>query len=171
MPKTDLLAVWYLFIFLGFVPYVAIKSARLVRAGAPIPPRPRIFRRVLVMEGVFLLVALFAALTAHIDLLGEGDVHVGAGLAVATMLVVALSLQQVMWKFAPEELKRRSLLSRPNQPSELGWWSAVSLAAFSVGCHALVRHTGSLLPAMALHFLYDLGAGVAYVRFARRLQA
>src|SRR5262245_29991428 len=231
MQQTDLIAAWYLFLFLGFVPYMAIKSARLVRAGAPVPPRPKIFRRVLVMEGIFLAVALFAASTAGIDVGSRGDIPIGAWLPVATMVVVALALQQVMWRFTPEERKRRSLLSRPNDASELGWWSAVSLAAgiveeivyrgvmpmllwpvvarwmggaspswppvlggeltpawwaavavcvlafvlghpgqgwmraaflaaFSIACHVLVRTTGSPAPAMALHFLYDLGAGV-----------
>ena len=129
MQKTDLLAAWYLFIFLGFVPYLTIKSARQVRSGAVTPPRARIFRGVLVMEALFLVMALFAARTAGIEVFARGEVRRGAVLAVAALLVLALVLQQVLWRFSADDLKRRLLLSRPNHPNELGWWFLVSLAA------------------------------------------
>ena len=43
MNNLDPVAVWYLFIFGVFVPYLAIQSSRKVKAGAPIPPKRKIF--------------------------------------------------------------------------------------------------------------------------------
>ncbi len=48
-----------------------------------------------------------------------------------------------------------------------GLHRALFLAGFSVACHVLVRVTGSLYPAMAFHFVYDVAAGLNAVRFAK----
>jgi hypothetical protein len=56
--QMDLLAIWFLLIFGVFVPYVAFQSGRRVRAGAPVPPRKRIFINVLVMQILFLSISL-----------------------------------------------------------------------------------------------------------------
>lgn len=48
-----------------------------------------------------------------------------------------------------------------------GWHRTLFLAGFSVACHVLVRVTGSLYPAMALHFVYDVAAGLNAIRFAK----
>lgn len=51
-----------------------------------------------------------------------------------------------------------------------GWSRAVFLAFFALACHVLVRMTGSLYPAMALHFSYDFLAGLLYIRLAREFR-
>jgi membrane protease YdiL (CAAX protease family) len=234
------LALWYLFLFGVFLPYVVIKSQRAVRAGATVPPRPAIYRKTLTMQALFLLVALFAAHQGELELFGRGTVGLGAIAATAALLVAAVAAQQVVWRLTPPELGRRILLSRPHHLREMGWWCLVSLAAgvveeiayrgvlpalvapliatssgrewaadaltlggalsvewcaaaaiavvafvlghygqglprlvflatFSIACHLLVRRTGSLYPAMALHVAYDVLAGLVAIRMARRL--
>jgi membrane protease YdiL (CAAX protease family) len=49
-----------------------------------------------------------------------------------------------------------------------GWRAAPIVFAFAVGFQLLVLATGSLLPAMAAHVLYDLIAGLSYGRLADR---
>ncbi len=46
-----------------------------------------------------------------------------------------------------------------------GWQSLLVIFVFSLLFHALVWLTGSLAPAMAAHFLYDLTAGMMYSHF------
>jgi membrane protease YdiL (CAAX protease family) len=43
-----------------------------------------------------------------------------------------------------------------------GWTSVATIALFAMGFHVLVRITGTLYPAMGVHVLYDLVAGIAY---------
>ncbi len=50
-----------------------------------------------------------------------------------------------------------------------GWRAVPVITGFAVVFHGLVMFTGSLYPAMAVHVLYDLIAGVAYGRYVRAL--
>jgi membrane protease YdiL (CAAX protease family) len=50
-----------------------------------------------------------------------------------------------------------------------GWKSAAIIFGFALVMHALVAATGSLVPAMAVHFVYDVVAGIAIARQAVRL--
>ncbi len=50
-----------------------------------------------------------------------------------------------------------------------GWRAVPVVAGFALLFHGLVLFTGSLYPAMAVHVLYDLIAGVAYGRYVRGL--
>jgi membrane protease YdiL (CAAX protease family) len=43
-----------------------------------------------------------------------------------------------------------------------GWASITAIFGFALGFHGIVWLTGSLIPAMVLHFLYDLTAGMIY---------
>jgi membrane protease YdiL (CAAX protease family) len=43
-----------------------------------------------------------------------------------------------------------------------GWASITAIFGFALGFHVIVWLTGSLIPAMFLHFLYDLTAGMIY---------
>lgn len=52
-----------------------------------------------------------------------------------------------------------------------GWKSAAIVLAMALVMHALVQTTGSLVPAMAVHAVYDLIAGLAYSRQVRRWDA
>jgi membrane protease YdiL (CAAX protease family) len=104
LERIDLLALWFLLLFGGFVPYVTIKSSRAVRAGAPIPPRTTIYRNVLIMQAVFLAAALAGAGAGRIDVLAAGDIR----------------------------QRRRLLISRPHGYGEFRWWIPVALAAGTV---------------------------------------
>ncbi len=50
-----------------------------------------------------------------------------------------------------------------------GWRSAAAIVVFAGAFHGLVWITGSLYVAMAVHFLYDLIAGLEYARLGRVL--
>lgn len=50
-----------------------------------------------------------------------------------------------------------------------GWKAAAAATVFAAGFHVLVIATGSLYPAMVIHILYDLIAGVSYGRYVRAL--
>jgi len=48
-----------------------------------------------------------------------------------------------------------------------GWQSAALVLPFALGFQALVRLSGDLYGAMAVHALYDLAAGLIYARLGR----
>lgn len=50
-----------------------------------------------------------------------------------------------------------------------GWTSIAAIFGFSLVFHAIVWLTGSLIPAIFLHFLYDLTAGMVYSHFAEKM--
>ena len=50
---------------------------------------------------------------------------------------------------------------------EQGWKSVIIIAPFAAAFHLLVWLSGSLYVAMAVHFLYDSIAGLAYARLGR----
>ena len=129
MERGDFLTLWFLMIFGALVPYVVIKSRRAVRAGAAIPPRPRIYRNVLIMQAIFLVAALTAARAAWIDVFAPGEIRGFAVVAAVALLALAVAASRLIWRFTPDELRRRLLVSRPHEYGELGWWITVSLAA------------------------------------------
>jgi membrane protease YdiL (CAAX protease family) len=129
MPAFSPIAIWFLFLFCLFVPYIIIKSARAVRAGAALPPRPKRFRNIVLMECFFLACALFAAWMGRIPVFTLGTVNVAAIALATIMIAIGLGAMPLFWKFASDERRRRALLTRPRDASELGYWLAVSLAA------------------------------------------
>ena len=52
-----------------------------------------------------------------------------------------------------------------------GWQRLIVIGALAVVFHALVRLTGTLYLAMALHILYDFIAGVIYLELGKRMPA
>jgi membrane protease YdiL (CAAX protease family) len=130
--RANLLAIWFLFIFGLFVPYLTIKSARAVRAGATVPPRKRIFLSTIIMLLLFLVVSLFAAREAGIDVFARGTVSLRALAAALAMLAICLAIMPLLWRTSSDADRRRTLLTRPQQTGDLGWWFLVSLAAGTV---------------------------------------
>jgi membrane protease YdiL (CAAX protease family) len=49
-----------------------------------------------------------------------------------------------------------------------GWRAVLVISAMAIGNHAIVRATGNLYTAMAVHFVYDLLAGIVLLRLAKR---
>ena len=129
LPHLDLLAIWFLFIFGVFVPYISFKSGRRIRTGAPIPPRRRIFKNILVMQILFLLISLFTARNRGIELFPPGRLSSGALVFAIGMLGIGLSVMSLLWRRSSEDEKRRALQTRPNDAKDLRWWFLVSLAA------------------------------------------
>jgi membrane protease YdiL (CAAX protease family) len=129
MPNADPMALWFLFAFAVFVPYVAIKSARRLRQGAPAPPRRRIFVNVLVMQGFFLGVALFAASQRDLGLFRAGTINAESFALAAGILAAGTLSLPLRWRLTPEAQKTRLALTRPERADDLWLWGAVSLAA------------------------------------------
>jgi membrane protease YdiL (CAAX protease family) len=50
-----------------------------------------------------------------------------------------------------------------------GWASITAIFGFAIGFHVIVWFTGSLIPAIFLHFLYDLTAGMIYSYFGEKM--
>ena len=128
----DLLAIWFLLIFGVFVPYIAFQSGRRIRAGAPIPPRKRIFINVLVMQILFLGISLLTARYREIDVFVAGRFSSKAVILAIGMLGIGLGVMPLFWRRSSDDEKRQTLLARPNETSDLGWWFLVSLAAGTV---------------------------------------
>jgi membrane protease YdiL (CAAX protease family) len=129
MNHLDPLAVWYLFLFGLFVPYIAIQSNRKIRAGTTLPPRKTRFRNIVVMEGFFLACAWYAAWSRGIPIFARGHFSVRAVVAAVVFLAVGLGTIPIRWKHTSEADKRHMLLTRPQERSDLGPWFAVSVAA------------------------------------------
>jgi membrane protease YdiL (CAAX protease family) len=129
MSNVDVLALWFLFIFVIFVPWVAIKNSRRMREGALVPPRNRIFVNVLVMQAIFLGIALFAAYERGIDVLRPGTITPPAVALAAAMLVLSVATLPLRWRLTAEPQRARLLLTRPARAGDLPLWGAVSLAA------------------------------------------
>jgi len=126
------LAIWFFLIFGAFVPYIAFKSGWHIRAGAPLPPRNRIFINVLVMQGLFLTISLIIARTRGIELFRQGSLSLKAVVFAIGMVGVCLGVMPLLWRRSSEEEKRRALLTRPNEPKDLRLWFLVSLAAGTI---------------------------------------
>jgi hypothetical protein len=104
----DPLAIWFLFIFGIFVPYISFKSDRRIQAGAPIPPRGRVFKNILVMQILFLLISLFTARNRGIELSLPGTLSIGAVVFAIGMLGTGLSVMPLLWRRSSEDEKRRA---------------------------------------------------------------
>jgi membrane protease YdiL (CAAX protease family) len=128
----DLLAIWFLLIFGVFVPYIAFQSGRRIRAGARIPPRRRIFINVLVMQVLFLAISLLTARFREIDVFTAGKISGNAVILAIGMLGICLGVMPLFWRRSSDDEKRQTLLARPNETRDLGWWFLVSLAAGTV---------------------------------------
>jgi hypothetical protein len=165
------LAAWYFFVLGVFVPYVAIKSARRVRAGAPIPPLGKRVVTTLVMEALFLALALFAARTGGIELFAPGRTDWRVVLTATAILALALGSLPLRWRLTPADARRRLLLTRPQAPRDLGWWLVVSAAA-AIAEELAYRGVlfALLLPVFGGFWLAAIvcAAGPFFIRAARR---
>ena len=111
----------------------------------------RLAPRSAVERGVFVLMALVAAVAEEIA-------YRGVGVAVLTFWsgepIVAVLVCSAAFAIAH---------------ALQGGKSVVIILGFAFVMHALVAVTGSLVPAMAVHFVYDLAAGLAIARQAASL--
>ena len=125
MNNLDPLAAWYLFIFGVFVPYLAIQSSRKVKAGAPIPPKKKVFLNTVLMEICFLAIALYVARSRGIDVFVRGTLSWNAILLALAIFAIALGTLPLRWKLSSDESKKRLLRSRPETANDLGGWFAL----------------------------------------------
>lgn len=123
------LAIYYVALVGVFLPVACIRSYYKLKAGAPYPPKLKLHRQTLLMHAMFLAIALFVAKSLDIVLFPPApprvsDVALGTG-----VLIVLVSAMYPLWKYKaarqPEKVYRRL----PQNYSEMGLWSLVSLSA------------------------------------------
>ena len=132
MHNIDLVAIWFLLIFGLFVPYIAFKSGRVLRARGMIIPRKRIFINILVMQALFMALSLLTARVREIRIFRTGRLPLNAVALAIAVFVIALLILRLLWLSSSEEEKRRMLIVRPNARKDIPWWFLVSLAAGTV---------------------------------------
>jgi membrane protease YdiL (CAAX protease family) len=157
-------ALWFLFLFVLFMPYIAIKSAINLRRAKSLPDRSNVIVRVLVMEGIFGLLAIWVARNTGIELFNRGTLPAKALLLAAAVLIVALATLPLRWRMISEDHRRRLMLARPREPKDLLWWAAISLAAATA--EELVYR--GVMPAVLLPYTRNwwLAISIAVVVFA-----
>ena len=122
---------WFVGMFGLLIPYTVVASSIRRRKMNPafLPARWKIVLQILIMQSFFAGAAFLAARQSGIDLLASGKLS-GKSLALAVGTVAAmLIILPLRWRGYPQERKRRILQTRPQQPRDLTWWFAVSLAA------------------------------------------
>jgi membrane protease YdiL (CAAX protease family) len=129
MADIDPIALWFLFLFGVFVPYVAWKSNRRLDAGAVVPGRSRIFVNILVMQAAFLMLAAFVAWKREIPLTRLGRFDAASLLLAVGMLALSVCTLPLRWRFTDPARKARLIQARPAAPADLWLWGAVSVAA------------------------------------------
>jgi membrane protease YdiL (CAAX protease family) len=211
---------YYVFFIGVFLPALCIRSYFKLKAGAPIPPKPRLFIQILVIHGFLFLLAGVTWRSFGLPLLPAyvvawKDVALGAAI-----LAVFVGGMYPIWKATVLRKGQEIFKRMPQSPGELRWWALVSLsagfveeivyrgvlfgilyywlnhwwaavllsaAAFALGhstqglkatviiffmsvvFHGLIRYSGTLYIAMAVHAVYDFIAGFAYMSLGKRL--
>ena len=124
-----ILAIYYVALVAVFLPVVCIRSYYKLKAGTPYPSKLKLHRQTLLMHATFLAIALFVAKSLGIVLFPPAAPRISdVGLG-AAVLVALVSAMYPLWKYKaarhPEKVYRRL----PQDYSELGLWSLVSLSA------------------------------------------
>jgi membrane protease YdiL (CAAX protease family) len=157
-------ALCFLFFFGLIMPYVAIQSAIALRRAKSLPDRSNIIARILVMEAIFALLAIWVARNTDIELFNRGTLPPKALLLAAGILIVALATLPLRWRIISEAQRRRLMLTRPRAPRDLVWWFAISLAA-AIAEELVYR---GVLPALLLPYTRNwwLAISIAVIIFA-----
>jgi membrane protease YdiL (CAAX protease family) len=152
-------ALWFLFFFGLFMPYVAIKSAIAARRTKSFPERSNLIARILVMEAIFGLLAAWIAGNTDINLFIRGALPPKALLLAAAIVLVALGTLPLRWRMISDDQKRRLMLTRPREPRDLSWWLAISLAA-AIAEELVYR---GVMPAVLLPYTRNWWSAIAIV--------
>jgi membrane protease YdiL (CAAX protease family) len=157
-------ALAFLFFFGVFMPCVAIKSAIALRRAKSLPDRSNVIARILVMEAIFALLAIWVARHTDIDLFNRGALPPKAVLLAAVIVIIAVATLPLRWRISSEPQRRRLMLTRPRDPRDLIWWFAISLAA-AIAEELVYR---GVLPALLLPYTHNwwLAIAIAVIIFA-----
>ncbi len=201
------------------VPWMAYRSAAFLRASGLRPSLGQTLLSVALLQGVLVVLALWAAARAGVQIFGPVSFDGRGALLGAAVLVGALAINPIRWRFRTETEKRRVAWLGPQRASDAGawllialvagvaeeiiyrgallgllepmlggWWPAVGVCVaacaaahwvqgwsamliiigFAFCFHVLVRVTGDLYTAMAVHILYDFAVGWLLLWLARR---
>jgi membrane protease YdiL (CAAX protease family) len=131
MPK--LLELMYLFVFCGFVPMGALRTARkLDRAATHSSARPAgtwYFAYTVLLQVIFLVLALVVARKEWIELFPSPKGLLFPLAVGGLVLAIAICLIPMRWHRLSPEQRRRLASICPTSARHLWWWSAVSLLA------------------------------------------
>lgn len=160
MPRNPW-ALWFLFFFGVLMPYVVIKSAIAARGLKTFPQRSNLIARVLVMEAIFGLLAVWIARNTDIELFAGGTLPLRAVLLAAAVVVIALATLPLRWRLISADHRRRLMLTRPREARDLTWWFAISLAA---GISEELVYRG-MMPALLLPYTRNWWTAIAISAF------
>jgi membrane protease YdiL (CAAX protease family) len=154
--ELSLVARFFLFIVLVFVPAAGIAGYLRIRSGKPLRPKRARYRVIIVVQLIILLITLWAARRQGIELLGRHWGNPAIWLVTAAYAALFVWRARSAWaRMSPARLeKARRVL--PDDPSLMRLWVAIAaMAAISEECayrglayQLLVRM--SLDPALAV---------------------
>jgi len=125
----DPLALLYLMVFLFWVPLLALRSHSALQKGAPLPAKSRLYLQIIIMLAIFGALSIYVGRVYHIPLFGTFNWNWQAAAASVAVMVAMLVTIPLRWRAAPDDVKRRLMLTRPQSADELGWWFLVCAAA------------------------------------------
>ena len=119
----------YLFIFLLWLPSLAIRSHQVLGKGHAIPSRRRLFIQVMLMQALLAGFSLYVARVYRIPLFPAFELRLTAVGVALLVLVPMLATIPMRWRVMKPEMKRRLMASRPRSWSDMGGWTLISAAA------------------------------------------
>ncbi len=210
---------WHLLLFGALVPMAAWRNRDRL-ATISLPPKKRYFASIIAQQLLLTAISVAVARSLGIPLFEPYRPSLGALVATALLLAVAVIGLRPSWRRQAAAGDRRVQLIAPMDALDHGLWAAISVLAgvgeeltyrgvmywivlqltgsmagaaaiaglvfgvshvgqgwkavvvvtgFALAFQGLVNATGSLYPAMVVHVLYDLTAGISYGRYVRAL--
>jgi membrane protease YdiL (CAAX protease family) len=154
--ELSLLARFFLFIVLVFLPAAGIAGYLRLRKGKPLRPKRARYRIVIVVQCVLLLIALWAARLQGIELLGRQWGNPAIWLITAAYAVLFIWRARRAWARMSVARMERARRVLPDDPSLMRLWVVIAaMAAISEECayrglaYRLLVHM-SLDPALAV---------------------
>ena len=157
---------WYFVALQLYLAWASFRGRQKVAQMATLPTLTRHYTTAIIMQGLFLGLAVVVALYLRIPLFPRTfpkPLEIAAGLAAAAFLACAI---YPIWKRSVAARHRRLYFFIPRGGREKALWTGVSLAA-GIGEEATYR--GVLYVPMLAHVVYDIIAGFTYARLGREM--
>ena len=127
--KVDTAGLFFLLLIGIWVPMIAIRSARHLAAGMPMPPRRALFGRTIFLLAILALAACVVAYTNEIELFPPFALRpVDAGITLAVVIALCAALPS-NWRASSPEVRERLGSMVPRHRGDAGLWIATSFAA------------------------------------------
>lgn len=126
--RQDSITLVYLFVLLGWMPAAGIASFLRMRAGKPMPAKPRYYRNMLLVQSVLLGYAI--AVARHNDMSLLGNPPALWIWLISTVYVAFIGRRlRAAWKKMSAERKRQARRLLPENPHQLRYWVPISFLA------------------------------------------